>query len=144
MKKTVNRGENIPSGITFKQWQQQFLRGGTTGIYLSLISFAILAVMVLYSRFSLFNFLVNEVALLTSFGVLVDLVSHLFNNRYRPDITLDEWFIRFKGGRTHDAYGIIIQFGCSFFDFRLIALLPLLWIALAGTMFLIVRARFYH
>ena len=144
MKKTVNWGEIIPSGITFKQWQRQFLRGGTAGIYLSLISFAIFAVMVLYSRFSLLNFLVNEVALLTSFGVLVDLVSHLFNNRYRTDITLKEWFSRFKGGRTHDAYGIIIQFGCSFFDSKLIALIPLLWIALAGTMFLIVRARFYH
>lgn len=144
MVKTVNRGGIIPAGITFKQWQQQFLRGGTVGVYLSIISFAILGLMVLYNRFSLFNFLVNEVAILASFGVLVDLVSHLFYNRYKTEITLNEWFERFKRGRTHDTYGIIIQFGCSLFDFGHIYLLPLLWFGLAGTMFLIIRARFYH
>lgn len=134
----------VPSGVSFKEWQRLFLRGETLGIYFSLLSFAVFSVFVLYNRLPIFNFLVNEVALLTSFGVLVDLVSHLFSNTYNGGITLQEWIERFKKGRTHDVYGIIIQFGCSLFDLRFPYLIIVLWVSLAITAYLIIRSRFYH
>jgi hypothetical protein len=134
----------MPSNVSFSQWEHLFMTGKTKGVYFALLSFIIFAILILYSRENLFFFVVVEVGSFASFGVLVDLVSHLFSDRYQNDLTFDQWVQRFKGGRTHDVYGIIVQFGASAIDFVRFHYAFILWIMLLPEMFYIIKARFYH
>jgi hypothetical protein len=134
----------MPAAVSVRQWWKLFLTGRTKGVYLALISFIIYTILILYNRLDLFHFVLNEIGLLASVGVLVDLVSHLFNDSYKTDISKEEWIARFKKGRTHDAYGIVIQVVGSAFDMGQLHLLYILWIALILEFYLIFRSRFYH
>jgi hypothetical protein len=134
----------MPATVNFRQWWRLFITGRTKGVYLALISFAIYSFLILYNRLILFSFIFNEIGLLTSFGVLVDLVSHLFSDSYKTDISSSEWLERFKRGRTHDAYGIIIQLVCSSFDLEQLHLLFILWISLVIEFYFIYKSKFYH
>jgi hypothetical protein len=134
----------MPTTISFRQWWRLFTTGRTKGVYLALISFAIYSSLILYNRLVLFSFILNEIGLLTSFGVLVDLVSHLFSDSYKTDISSAEWLTKFKGARTHDAYGIIIQLFCSSLDMEHLYLLFILWISLLIEFYFIYRSKFYH
>ena len=134
----------MPAAVSVRQWWKLFLTGRTKGVYLALISFIIYTILILYNRLDLFHFVLNEIGLLASVGVLVDLVSHLFNDSYKTDISKEEWIARFKKGRTHDAYGIVIQVAGSAFDTEQLHLLYILWIALILEFYLVFRSRFYH
>ena len=134
----------MPAAVSVRQWWKLFLTGRTKGVYLALISFIIYTILILYNRLDLFHFVLNEIGLLASVGVLVDLVSHLFNDSYKTDISKEEWIARFEKGRTHDAYGIVIQVVGSAFDMGQLHLLYILWIALILEFYLIFRSRFYH
>ena len=134
----------MPAAVSVRQWWKLFLTGRTKGVYLALISFIIYTILILYNRLDLFHFVLTEIGLLASVGVLVDLVSHLFNDAYKTDISKEEWIARFKKGRTHDAYGIVIQVIGSAFDIGQLHLLYILWIALILEFYLIFRSRFYH
>jgi hypothetical protein len=134
----------MPANVNFTEWKHLVITGRTKGVYLALLSFVIFAVMILYNRDNLFLFVSVQVGSFASFGVLVDLVSHLFNDRYQTDLTLDQWITKFKGGRTHDAYGIIVQLAASVIDFVKFHYVFILWILLLPELYFIIRARFYH
>jgi hypothetical protein len=134
----------MPANVSFSQWEHLFITGKTKGVYFALLSFILFAILILYSRENLFFFVVVQVGSFASFGVLVDLVSHLFSDKYQTDLTLEQWISRFKGGRTHDVYGIIVQFGASALDFARFHYTFILWILLLLELSYIIKARFYH
>ena len=130
--------------ISFKEWQHLVLIGKTKGVYFALLSFAAFVVLILYNRNILLDFVGIEVGSFASFGVLVDLVSHLFNDNYKSSLSKDEWLSRIRHGRTHDVYGLIVQAGSSAFAYHEIPLAVLLWVAIAFEFYYIMSARFYH
>ncbi|WP_393972184.1 hypothetical protein OXIME_000800 [Oxyplasma meridianum] len=134
----------MPSNMGFRQWEHLFITGKTKGVYFAFFSFLLFIFLILYNREDLFFFVVVEVGSFASFGVLVDMVSHLFRDDYLTNITFDQWIERFKGGRTHDAYGIIIQLITSAMDFVKFHLALILWIMLLPELYYIIKARFYH
>jgi|GEM_PF-2279257 hypothetical protein len=134
----------MPANVNFSQWGHLFITGKTKGVYLALLSFLVFVFLILYNRENLFFFIVIEVGSFASFGVLVDLVSHLFSDRYMTDMTFEQWVQRFKGGRTHDVYGILIQIFASAIDFIRFHFAFILWILLPMELYYIVKARFYH
>ena len=134
----------MPANVNFRQWEHLFLEGKTKGVYCALLSFSVFVFLILYNRENFFFFVVIQVGSFASFGVLVDLVSHLFSDRYLTDMTLDQWIQRFKSGRTHDAYGIIVQFIASAVDFIKFHYAFILWILLLLELYYIIKTRFYH
>ena len=134
----------MAQNITFKEWQHLVLAGKTKGVYFALLSFATYVVLILYNRNNLLDFIGIEVGSFASFGVLVDLVSHLLYDNYQSGLTMDEWISRIRHGRTHDVYGLIVQAGSSAFALREFPLAVLLWISLLFEFYYIRKARFYH
>ncbi|MCL5803274.1 MAG: hypothetical protein ACYDCP_03075 [Thermoplasmataceae archaeon] len=134
----------MPANVNFREWKHFFITGKTKGVYLALLAFAVFAILILYNRENLFFFTVIQVGSFASFGVLVDLISHLFNDRYQSGIPFDQWVRRFKSGRTHDIYGIIVQIVASAIDLVEFHLAFVLWILLLPEAYMIVKARFYH
>ncbi|MCI2413394.1 hypothetical protein [Cuniculiplasma divulgatum] len=130
--------------ISFKKWEGLFVRGKTSATYLAVISFSLFDIAILYSRLFLFYFIISEIGAFTAFGVLVDYVSHLFNDEWESPVSREEWISRFKHGRTHDTYGLIIEMSCFFIlGFRF----PLLTgsiIFLIPQIYIVYKLRFYH
>ena len=134
----------MPNAIHLREWEHLFLTGKTKGVYLALISFVIFCIMILYSRNFLVEFIGVEVGAFASFGVLVDLVSHVFNDQFESNLTMSEWIFRVKHGRTHDVYGIFVQMGASIFALNRFQYVIILWVALTLELYYIARSRFYH
>ena len=127
-----------------REWEHLFLTGRTKGVYLTLISFVIYCILILYNRQLLLDFIGVEVGAFASFGVLVDLVSHLFTDIYESNLTTAQWILRIRHGRTHDVYGIIVQAVASVFALNRPIYVIILWISLALEFYYIAKSRFYH
>ena len=127
-----------------REWEHLFLTGRTKGVYMALISFVIYCIVILYNREFLLDFIGVEVGAFASFGVLVDLVSHLFTDIYESNLTTAQWIQRIRHGRTHDVYGIIVQAVASVFALNRPIYVIILWISLALEFYYIAKSRFYH
>ncbi|MCL4314874.1 MAG: hypothetical protein M1454_04025 [Candidatus Thermoplasmatota archaeon] len=134
----------MPKVIHLREWGHLFLTGKTKGVYLALISFVIFCILILYNRKFLVDFIGVEVGAFASFGVLVDLVSHLFSDQFESNLNMSEWIFRVRHGRTHDVYGIFVQVGASFFALNRFQYVIILWVVLALEFYYIARSRFYH
>jgi hypothetical protein len=134
----------MPNVTNLRDWERLFLAGKTKGVYLALLSFVLYCIMILYNRKFLLDFIGVEIGAFASFGVLVDLVSHLFSDLYRSDLTTNQWIYRIRHGRTHDVYGIIVQFVASIFALNRYIYVIVLWIILALEFYYIAKSRFYH
>ncbi len=127
-----------------REWEHLFLTGRTKGVYMALISFVIYCIVILYNREFLLDFIGVEVGAFASFGVLVDLVSHLFTDIYESNLTAAQWIYRIRHGRTHDVYGIIVQAVASIFALNRLIYVIILWISLTLEFYYIAKSRFYH
>ncbi|MHB1441090.1 MAG: hypothetical protein ACYCSO_10275 [Cuniculiplasma sp.] len=134
----------LDNKISFEEWERLFITGKTKAVYLSLLTFIIYAITILYSRTLLFYFIVAEVGAFASFGVLVDLVSHLFNDGWNSEMSQKEWKRRFLSGRTHDSYGIIIQIGCSLVDIWRYPIAIVSLFFLLPELYMVYTHRFHH
>ena len=130
--------------ISFKTWEKLFIRGKTKGTYLAVISFALFATEILYTRLFLFYFIVSEIGAFTAFGVLVDFVSHLFNDQWKSPVTKKGWIKRFTHGRTHDFYGLIIEVLCFAIDGVKFPLSLAAILFVAPQFYLFYNLKFYH
>lgn len=134
----------MPAAISFRKWEHLFISGKTKVVYFALLSFTLFALLILESRENLFLFVVIQVGAFASFGVLVDYVSHLLHDGYNSGLTFSEWVEKFKDGRTHDVFGILVQAASALivafrFHYSLVLLLLLF-----PELYFIIKARFYH
>ncbi len=130
--------------LSFREWEHLVITGKTKGVYFALLSFAIFVVLILYNRDSILNFVGIEVGAFSSFGVLVDFVSHLFNDNYNSGLSMDQWVSKVRQGRTHDVYGVMVQACSAVFAYHQIFLAILIWIFIIFEVYYIMKARFYH
>ncbi len=130
--------------ISFKKWERLFMKGKTSATYLAVISFSLFAIAILYSRLFLFYFIISEIGAFTAFGVLVDYVSHLFNDEWESPVNREEWIKRFRHGRTHDTYGLIIEIFCFVLDGIKFHLLIGSIIVIIPQIYIVYKLKFYH
>lgn len=135
---------SMAKDLSFREWEHLVITGKTKGVYFALLSFALFVVLILYNRSPILNFVGIEIGAFSSFGVLVDLVSHLFNDNYKSGLTKEEWVSRIRHGRTHDVYGLVVQAVSAVFAYRELILSVILWIAIVLELHYIMKARFYH
>jgi hypothetical protein len=134
----------MPIVDAWSKWMYLFLHGKTYAIYAQLGVFAYFFLQTFFVRNGIYPFTVNFIGSLFAFGLLVDLVSHLFNNGTKSDLSNEQFLDLFKNGRTHDLYGCIILIAAGGIDL-LFNLLSTISIALVlAVTYLIVKARFYH
>jgi hypothetical protein len=134
----------MPIVDAWSKWMYLFLHGKTYAIYAQLGVFVYFFFETFFVRPRIYPFTVNFIGSLFAFGLLVDLVSHLFNNGTKSDLSKEQFISLFKSGRTHDLYGCIILVGAGVIDifFNLLSAISIA-LVLAVT-YLIVKARFYH
>lgn len=134
----------MPLVDAWSKWMYLFIHGRTYAIYAQLGVFAYFFFQTFFLRSRFLPFTVNFIGSLFAFGLLVDLVSHLFNNGTKSDLTEEQFINLFKNGRTHDLYGCIILLIAGgidlFFNFLSAIAIALVLIVT----YLIVKARFYH
>ena len=132
------------SELNFKTWKKLFVRGKTTAVYLAIINFVIFSVLVLMFRYNLVIFVICDIGDLASFGVLVDFVSHLFNDNWISPADHNGWMNRFASGRTHDTYGLILQISVSA---MMCVRMPFILISTPFSLFQlysVIKLRFFH
>ena len=134
----------VTENISFREWEKLFMRGKTSATYLAVISFALFAVAILYSRIFLFYFIISEIGAFTAFGVLVDYVSHLFNDEWKSPVDREGWIQQFKNGRTHDTYGLIIQIACFTICGFKFPLASAAILSLIPQIYIVYKLKFYH
>jgi hypothetical protein len=128
----------------YSSWQRFFLTGKTKSVYFSFLSFAFFVVLIVFSRSSLLFFIVSEIGGFAGFGVIVDFISHMFNDKWTSTINRTEWKIKFKTGRTHDAYGILVEVGCILIEIVRFPLASIALFFLIMQLYFVVKLKFYH
>lgn len=118
-----------------------------SGVYYIIGSFIINLIMVFIVHDNLIPFTLLLFSMIATYGVLTDLVAHLFPYNFTP-MPWKRYVHKILSGRTHDIYGILIAMFME--SYAVYIAHPLLYgmvinIALeAGTLYSIIIWRFYH
>lgn len=134
----------MPYKDSWSDWLSLFIHGKTYAIYAQLITFVLFVIVTFQNRSDTLLFGVKFAGSLFSFGLLVDLVSHLFSNLTRSALTNSDFVRLIRSGRTHDLYACFIQLALGIVvSVRQVLFIPSL-ILDVYVLYLIARARFYH
>lgn len=134
----------MPYKDSWSDWLSLVLHGKTYAIYAQLVIFSLFALVTFQDRMDTLLFSIKFAGSLFSFGLLVDLVSHLFSNLTKTALSGSAFIKLIWSGRTHDIYACFIQLGLGvIISIFQVLFIPALVLGVY-VLYLIARARFYH